>query len=267
MSELEELEKKSQELLNTPNISFAGLEVSVAHEIVEAISYILEKYPALRFSICAIGDNETVNNQFNMVKNSNPKKDIAWNDKITHDGILTTVSLVSSLPAFKKWQVVELMKFIAISYGNIIVGKNLDYLDERVEQAQKQGNRPEHCSNFRSMIYHEFGHVLALILNLDKDRGLYELIKEKSGDFREISTMIPFLYSAYSVRNTFDETIAEAFAEYIMCSNPNELVSSIGNYIDEKYRRFEKTGIFNINEKYRLHLVRGEIETSHNKHL
>ena len=261
MSELEELEKRAQELLNTPNISFTGLEVSVAHEMFEAISYMLERYPALKFSICAIGDYETVNNQFNMVKNSNPKKDVVWTEETIHQGHLTTVSLGSSLPAFKKWQFVELMKFIAISYGNIIVGKNLDYLDERVKQAQKQGNRPEHCSNFKSIIYHEFGHVLSFILNLDKDRGLYELIKEKSDNFGEIRTMISFFYPTH---NVFDEIIAEAFAEYIMCSNPNELVSSIGNYIDEKYRRFEKTGIFNINEKYRLHLVRGEIEANHN---
>ena len=259
---IQDLEQYTREFLSIPNVSFSGLEISTVKDMVEALTIVMEKYPALKNSICAIGNNEDINNQFNLIKNSNQKKDIKWEDFVVEDDSkLSTVSIGTRVPIIKNGYVIRLMSFVAIAYGNQLFGKDINELNSQASENAELGYHPKHCSNFKSAIYHEIGHVLEFILDLSTDQKLYEIIKEKSDNFKSIYTKI----SEYSLHSGLSDIIAEAFAEYMICQDSNDLISAIGTYIDKKYKCFSDNRIFKINQKYWIHLIRAEEKLSHKK--
>lgn len=238
--------------IGIPYVNFSELDITVIKDIVEALEVVIQKFPALKNSICSIGNNEDINNQYNMVINSNKFKKIKWDDFVISNGEkMSTVSVGTHIPLFKNGSIFEIKSFIALAYGNLLIEKNIEELNLEAKYNSDTGYHPKHCNTFKSVIYHEIGHVLDFILNLSKDKKLYALIKEKSDGFQTIHTKI----SLYALQPKLEDIIAEAFAEYMVCSNANDLINSIGDYILRKYKDFEQSKIFMINNKFSNHLV------------
>lgn len=255
---IQDYEQFVRENLNIPNVSFAGLDISTIKDIVEALTIVIERYPALRNSICAIGSNEDINNQFNLIENSNKRKEIKWEDFSVEDGSpMSSVSIGTHIPIIRSGNIFTLQDYIALAYGKKTMYKGIDELNSSSEYNAQFGYHPKHCTTFKGYIFHEIGHILDFILDFYHDKKLFELIEQKSNNFTSIGEKISE-YATFGYR----EIIAEAFAEYMICPDSNELVHSIGEYIDKKYKKFENSKIFNINQKFSAHLVRAEDELS-----
>lgn len=99
---IQDLEQYTKDNLNIPNVNFAGLEVSTAKEIIESLAIIMQKYPYLRNSICSIGNNYDINNQYNLFENSNKRKEINWTDFAINEGeSMSTIGIGSHIPIIK----------------------------------------------------------------------------------------------------------------------------------------------------------------------
>lgn len=258
---IQDLEQYVRSNLNIPYVDFEGLEISTIKDILEALTIIINKYPSLKDSICSIGNNEYINNQYNLFENSNKRKNIKWNDFVVNEEeTMSTIGIGSHIPIIKNGYLLELQSFIAIAYSDLLRNKDINELNNQAKSNAEFGFHPRHCTSFKCSIYHEIGHILDFILNLSKDKQLYELIKEKSNNFMSIHTQI----SEYALYGGLTDIIAEAFAEYIACPNANELIASIGTYIDKKYKLFEDSKVFKINQKFIAHLIKAE-ETMSNR--
>jgi len=231
-----------KEILEIPKVDFEGLKVEVIKEMVLALELILERYPALKKSICAIGPSSYITNQINIVFNSKKQNIIYYLDDPSSD------NMVFSLASFGLGKSKKLI-YVGIAYGKKLIGNSIDGLNRMAEYDVSKGFHPKHCTNFKSYIYHEIGHILYHILRLEDDRKFMEMIELVSNGYKNISSDI----SKYAESNN-SELVAEAFAEYIMCPTANKLVNSIGKYIDEKYKRYEHSYIFNINKRYKIPL-------------
>ena len=244
---IEDLEQFTKETINIPNVNFSGLEVPVVEDILEALTTIMQKYPALKNTICSFGPNEDINNQYNLIANSNKKREVKWQDFVVNHGeTLTSVCIGKRIPIIKKGYAVRLQSFIAIAYNDILMGKDIAELNLKAKVNADFGFHPKHCTKFQCNIYHEVGHILDFILNLKHDEKLFRIIEEHGSDYFNIVKNI----SEYAVEGGIGDIIAEAFAEYIVCPDSNNLINSIGSYIDYKYKLFEDSKVFKINNKF-----------------
>lgn len=150
--------------------------------------------------------------------------------------------------------VLQLQTFTAIAYGEKLMGKDINELNSQAQSNAEIEFHPKHCILFKCSVYHEIAHLLDFILNLSRDPKLYELIKEKSDNFSNIDTKI----SEYALNGKYSDIIAEAFAEYMVCPESNDLISSIGTYINKKYKLFEDSKLFKINQKFFTHFIKAE---------
>lgn len=245
-------EEYVKENFGIPYVNFSGLDITVIRDIVEALEIVIKKFPALKNSICSIGSNEEINNQYNIVINSNKWKKIKWDDFIVDEGEkMSAISIGTHIPLFKDGYIFEIHSFIGLAFGEILIGSNIEQLNLEAKQNSDVGFHPKHCSTFKSVIYHEIGHVLDSILSLSNDKKLYTLISEKSDGFKTIHSKI----SVYALQAKLGEIIAEAFAEYMICPNANDLINCIGDYISKKYKDFEESRIFMINKRFSNHLM------------
>lgn len=252
---IEELEQYAKVNLNIPNVNFSGLEISTIKDIIESLSIVMQRYPALKSSICSIGNIDDINNQYNLVINSNKKKKIEWDDFVTNIGeTMSAISVGAHIPIIKNGDVLELQSFTAIAFGEKIMGEDISELNDIAKFNAKAGFHPKHCTTFKSSIYHEMGHILDSILNLSRDRKLIGLILEKSNRCRNINASI----SEYALQGGLKDIIAEAFSEYMVCPESNDLIAAIGAYIDEKYKKYEDSKVFEINQKFFKHFIRAE---------
>lgn len=117
--------------------------------------------------------------------------------------------------SWKKWTGVY------FSPGNM--KKSVDIYDKMVEH----GESPKGTTH-ASIVTHEIGHALDMILNLKEDEEIRELYK--NNDVRnEVSK-----YASTHIK----EFIAEAFSEYIHSPTPRPLAEKVGKIIDKKYELY-----------------------------
>ena len=225
-----------------PYVNFDDLDYYKAKLIVFSFIRVLNRYPALSKTICAIGNVKTICNQFNLSSHSNKDEDTHFFEVYKEENFSDVFSTVCS---GYEWLCFKKYYYIAISYGKFILDNDINSLQNNFKAWSTHNFSPKHCNNIQSMIYHEMGHVLTFILNLRDDKKLKAII-DKYTIYKEY---IPLMLSTYATTDE-EELIADAFAEYMMCSKSNRLVNAIGTYIDNKYKKFEKSSAFRINNKY-----------------
>ena len=231
--------------LNIPNVNFSGLKLEAVEEIVEALTLVIKKYPALSNSICSIGPSEDINNQFNLVSNSKIGKKIEWEDFVVDTCVMSAVCL-GGIPILKKNNIIDKKRFIGIAYSNLIVNKDVKRINFEAIIGSMMGIYHQHCKSIKNFVYHEIGHVLDFILDFSGDKNLEKIVRNINGsNFNNLGKKV----SSYAT-NSIADLIAESFAEYFVCPDSNELIKAIGEYIDQKYKIFENSTIFMINQKF-----------------
>ena len=138
--------------LNIPNVNFSGLKLEAVEEIVEALTLVIKKYPALSNSICSIGPSEDINNQF-----------------------MSAVCL-GGIPILKKNNIIDKKRFIGIAYSNLIVNKDVKRINFEAIIGSMMGIYHQHCKSIKNFVYHEIGHVLDFILDFSGDKNLEKLL-------------------------------------------------------------------------------------------
>ena len=243
-----------------PYVSFNNLKIDVIKDIVEALELVFNRYPRLADSICSLGNCEDINNQYNLFINSNKHKKIVWGEYLEdeHEIMNTVCYNPGLLPFFGKVKIIKGKmfipnKFIAIAYGNKMLNTSKKELDDMTIKSSSNGFHPPHFNTFKSFVYHELGHVLTFVLELNNDFEFFNNIRKLSNNFKNIDSMIS-KYANYG--EDIYELIAEAFSEYLVSPNTNSLINYIGKQIDKKYETYHNTCIFNVNNKFKNHKIR-----------
>ena len=99
-----------------------------------------------------------------------------------------------------------------------------------LRECERSGFHPKYCSGPESVVYHEIGHLLDYMLEINESAEFNSFYKNCSNEdiIRGLSE-----YGASSTR----EMIAEAFSEYMCSPHPRGIAKYIGELIDEKYKR------------------------------
>ena len=237
---LKNIEDYIIEDLGIPNVNLEGLDISVAYEIADALTYAFIAFPALTFSICSIGNDKYIEEQANMVLNANILKRPKY-EKIENQGqIMTTCTMEGAI--FKGHKM-----FIGLALHEDLYDIKIEKLNRLALESAENGYHPKSCTNFRSCIYHEIGHILSRILNLKNDIILKMLIYTQINNLADIDKKV----SKYA-RTSFEELIAEIIACYLTNSNENRLINTVGKYIEEKYKKYEYSRKFQINNAYKI---------------
>ncbi len=291
---MQKLEEYVKNKFGIPRVSFTGLDKDVIIEIIKALNICYQKFPKLKDVICSIGDNNIINEEYNLafnyhnyigldkllsklyyssplynklvdkIKNTKLKEELSLRneyyqnveyDEACLDNLGIFFSLYFRDRINNKYLNYLFNGYIAIGYSNLIKEYDLDTINEVYKMDSLDGWSPKHCMDIKESIYHEIGHILFFILDLDKDYRFYRIMQKYSNDFTLIKEKISeYAYVSYN-KGIFSEVVAEAFAEYIYCPNSNNLVYYIGKYIEYKYN-LEKDNIYNYNYKYKKHLNR-----------
>lgn len=145
-----------------------------------------------------------------------------------------------------------------MGYYNIIKEYTLEELNEICKNDAKTNFINKYCVNIKGCIYHELGHIIIFILDLNNDQDLYSIIKKLSNNFIDIEEKVCiYAYDYYKSHNDIAEILAEIFSMYMYNPNANDLVYMVGKYIEKKYNEF-KNQKYVFNEKYKKHLIRAK---------
>lgn len=244
--EKEFLENYVKGVLGIPEVDFSGLNMEKSIELTKALSKVMQKYPALKKTICTIGSDDTLKLRTNMLCNCDNRCMMKWLDlpELNDTYIFATICFLNELKRKKEG-------FVGISYGKPIRTWTLEELKEEIEENIEDGFFTINCRGMEGCLFHEVGHILTKLLNLDTDIRLIKMLKEYLKDEETIEKQIS-IYAA----NDFYECVAEIFCEYNMSDNPSECIREIGKYIDKKYKEMENSSIFDINHQFSDHIVR-----------
>lgn len=91
-------------------------------------------------------------------------------------------------------------------------------------------DHPKGCEDPISIVYHELGHLLDYLCDVNEDpsfRGYYNGFS-KDRIKRDLSD--------YAATNAY-EFFAEAFTEYMCSNNPREIACRVGIYLEDKYKK------------------------------
>ena len=237
-------------VLKIPYCNFEGLDPKIAYEIVVGLSLMYEMYPFFNRVICAINQIEDYEAHINMldyIYNDNPIYHEAKEDKNGVYGFHTHIKEFSdSSPIIDRSYNPY---FSLLIYDNV---KNVDISNIQNLFISSYG---------RVGIYHEFGHLLDVFLNISNNEKFKTLISN-----RDIKKEV----SEYACTNNH-ELVACAFSRYILSKGnltaleknlgkfefsnieytPSDLIIEIGKFIDEEYKKFAKfKQIKFINRKY-----------------
>ena len=235
-----------------PYISYDNLDITVAEDITYALINIFNKYPRLSDSICAFGTVNDIINKYNLSKNSIKSKKLKWEDygEDLEDIFLVTVNVSSEKYHKEKEELFLPCLFLGIGYGLDVMLDNIGTLNSIARSDVMDNLLPRDCNTFKSYIYHEIGHALDYILELRNDDKLYDIISEKTNDF-DNEVIREKVSGYYETEPYYDEIIADCFSAYMMNPYANDLISSVGIYIDNKYNKFENSRIFDVNRRYK----------------
>jgi hypothetical protein len=101
-------------------------------------------------------------------------------------------------------------------------------MTSNLRECERSGFHPKGCASPESVVYHEIGHLLDYMLEINESYEFKRIYNSYSSE--EIIRGL----SEYGVTST-REMIAEAFAEYMCSPTPGEIARRIGELVDKKY--------------------------------
>lgn len=237
---INDIEDYIRNIIGIPYVNLEGIDIEVCNELINTLEEAFSLYPLLKKSICAIGHQQSIANQMNLFSLSN-KFAIDYENgwffcKYYDDRYFTGYMSAAQLYDPDS-------QYIGFSINNSVKNKTLPELNYLRKKDADTGFSPNHCGSFRSMVWHEIGHIFDYILKITGKPEFLELIQ---------SVNIEKQISKYATTD-YKETFAEAFAEYHSTNEPNDVVRKIVEFGLEEYRRRaeKKSEIFDVSRKFR----------------
>ena len=149
------------------------------------------------------------------IKKKNYKDSIMPSEFKAKNAFAFYVNTDNKKSSWKKWT--------GVYFSPTNMKKSVDVYDKMVEL----GESPKGTTH-ASIVTHEIGHALDMILNLKDDEEIRELYR--NNDVRNGVSK----YAGSHIK----EFIAEAFSEYIHSPSPRPLAEKVGKIIDKKYELY-----------------------------
>lgn len=232
------------QIYKIPDINLTKIDYKVGKEVLIALKNVIEKYPYLASVINCVGDFKYILEQ---KKITTKRLYNAKTQKNNPKNLYKTASFFTSCCYFDTDDVLkgEVPFYIGIGINE------KDSYEKVISMLQMQTvNNISYCSSIKECVYHEAGHILDRLLNLNKSvafkKNINILMKENK-----------YNYPAYALSSE-REFIAECFAKYMTNPNYNEAVNTIGSIIDYLYDYvFNKQNINkNTNEIYKERVLK-----------
>ena len=217
------LENYTKNILNIPYVNFEGIDPRTIKMVLKVLKEAFNRYPLLKKSLMLVGKYKYLNNYLNLTIYSNYE---IWKNNKVEDFIM--IPEKSSL-ATMHLQYGKEHLFLGLALLPLLEKYNL----EQIKMISKYDRASiKHREIVDNIVWHEVGHMLDFIMGISSTKKFQNLIKNYN---------IKKEISAYATVDN-KETLAEAFAEYIIELKLKELqpslIQSIGSLIDETYLKY-----------------------------
>ena len=216
-----------------------SIDNEIKKEILVTLKEIITKYPSLNHSISLISDGDYLIDYVS----SHYKKSLNLEQSCKDDTTLFTTTAQWNSTSINMINVYSVYDFLLKTRPDFIaigVNKRRNY-EEVTAKMQKGYNLGyTYSRNIRDVIYHEIGHVFSILFKMSNITMVKNILNENIRTNKDISV--------YSKINP-EEMIAEAFSKYSYDPRYSDFVYKIGSCIDELYKMYEDSEIFNISEQ------------------
>ena len=216
-----------------------SIDNEIKKEILVTLKEIITKYPSLNHSISLISDGDYLIDYVS----SHYKKSLNLEQSCKDDTTLFTTTAQwnsTSINMINDYSVYDFLLKTRPDFIAIGVNKRRNY-EEVTAKMQKGYNLGyTYSRNIRDVIYHEIGHVFSILFKMSNITMVKNILNENIRTNKDISV--------YSKINP-EEMIAEAFSKYSYDPRYSDFVYKIGSCIDELYKMYEDSEIFNISEQ------------------
>ena len=216
-----------------------SIDNEIKKEILVTLKEIITKYPSLNHSISLISDGDYLIDYVS----SHYKKSLNLEQSCKDDTTLFTTTAQWNSTSINMINVYSVYDFLLRTRPDFIgigVNKRRNY-EEVTAKMQKGYNLGyTYSRNIRDVIYHEIGHVFSILFKMSNIIMVKNILDENIRTNKDIS-----VYS----KNNPEEMIAEAFSKYSYDPRYSDFVYKIGSCIDELYKMYEDSEIFNISEQ------------------
>lgn len=220
------------EIFGVPDCNLSKIDYRIGIEFFSALEECFQRYPLLKNVINCIGDYQYVLEKRNIMAMQ------AFNQKKVHYDLKTLYKTSSFCASYlttegtKNYEKLNnLMYYNRLLFSGICINEKDSYDDLRYMLRQYKNKNMTYCTNVKSCVYHEVGHILSRMLGIEKS----VVTLAKINELMEIDEDYP-KYTMTSV----SEFVADCFAKYMLDQNYNKAVNTIGTTIDLFYRYFEK---------------------------
>ena len=214
------LENYAKNVLGIPYVNFENIDPKTVKMVLKVLKEAFNRYPLLANSLVTIGNKEYLNNYFNLTYFADYN---IWKNNNEID---------INFPKFASFVTLHLYyyqhnnQFLGIGILPLLEKHNFNEFKQLVLNDKAT---IKHREIIEANFWHEIGHMLDFIMGISNSYGFQKIINNHDIE-KEIS-----LYATTSIK----ETLAEAFAEYIVEVKLNELkdglIKDIGNYINNTY--------------------------------
>lgn len=237
-----EIEDYIRDIIGIPYVNLEGIDIEVCNVIIDTLEEFFSLYPLFRKSIVAIGQSQYMEEQANLI--------CLLDNNVTDDGVENFVWVkyvnhfnsvwMNTLATYDKN---NLLTYFGLNLSIYIRNHSLSTMDMDFRKKSIAGFHTPNCNTFRSVLYHEFGHLFDYILKISSNPKFFELLKNMD---------IEHDVSSYATTNEM-EAFAEAFSEYHSTDTPNESIKKIVEFGLAEYnlRAEKKSEIFDVSKKFR----------------
>ena len=216
-----------------------SIDNEIKKEILVTLKEIITKYPSLNHSISLISDGDYLIDYVS----SHYKKSLNLEQSCKDDTTLFTTTAQWNSTSINMINVYSVYDFLLRTRPDFIaigVNKRRNYKEVTAKMQKGYNLGYTYSRNIRDVIYHEIGHVFSILFKMSNITMVKNMLDENIRTNKDIS-----VYS----KNNPEEMIAEAFSKYSYDPRYSDFVYKIGSCIDELYKMYEDSEIFNISEQ------------------
>lgn len=242
--------------------SFSRLSLEMARLFLSAVVKILYKFPRVRSKLCYIGSKSGFVDALRELCKLNRKtierfriQQICSDETIINLASHALIAVDNTVYNEKSANVLA-QAFSLCGILDAVVLDESDFsglgykrLCKQLAKGERDGTNLKGCEKPDSVVYHEFGHLLDFLCNLNEDSEFQKYYQSFTKE--QIARKV----SPYAATDA-SEFFAEAFAEYVSSSTPREVALYLGQLIERKY-----TNKFINKEKNKMSGINNESKT------
>ena len=226
------LENYARNVLGIPYVDFKEIDPRTIKMMLKVLKEAYNRYPLLAKAIILMGRKEYLNNYLNLTYCADYNN---WGNWLRKTYRLNDLPDMIRNPEYASFVTAHLYcepnqnKFLGVGILPLLEKCNYDEYQQLVLNDQATIKHREYIeANF----WHEVGHMLDFLMGISSSSEFNEIIKNQ-----DIQNKIS-LYATLNVK----ETLAEAFAEYIILLKLKQLddgiIKDIGKLVDKTYLKY-----------------------------